>query len=146
MKLIKALPISNVDDGEYQTRTINRIYSYITGEKVIPLTISNNVTGGTVTNNSHFTEDGFLVDYLIEGATAWTDASVTNLSGVPVSDSFGSSAYKFGVSPTLTKDNVTVYKLYGSGNIAYGDNSWMYISESNQKLKYFHVVTEYKID
>lgn len=145
IKTINALPISNFNDGTNQTRTINRLYSYKTGENIIPLTLSDNVIGATIVNNSHYTETGFKVDYLIDGATTWTDNIITKITGLPVSNSFGNDSYILCKSACLTKNESINFRLFGNGNLVYGDNSWLYLSGGSQLLKYARIETEYKI-
>lgn len=143
IKTINAFPISNYDEGDIGSRAIGRLYSYLSGEKTIELTLSNNVTGATIVNNSHYTENGFKIDYLIKGASSWLDNISTKLTGLPTSNSFGNSDYVLYTNPTLTQNSIINIRIYGNGDLLFGSGSWLVATGDN--LKYVHLIHEYKI-
>lgn len=124
LKTVDALPISNFAYGDIANNSVARVYSYISGERVIPLTLSNNITGATIINKSHYTERGFCIDYEFSGQT-WSSSAVGNISGLPTSTEFTSSQYKFFANPTTTADKIFNIRLYGNGNIVSSAGTWI---------------------
>lgn len=145
LKTINALPLTNIGYGTVASRAIDRIYSYISGERIISLTLSDNVTGATIVNKSHFTESGFKVHYEIIDASTWVDSKITSITTLPTSDSFGSENYNIFISPSKQKDVVYNFRLYGNGNLLFSSGAWPYKSSSSY-LDNVIIDTEYVID
>ena len=145
MNTIDPLPIANFASGTYSSRSIARVYSYITGYETIALTLSGNVTGATIVNKSHFTDLGFKIHYEIIDASTWLDSQVTTLTTLPSSNSFGNDAYNIITTPSKQKDVVYNLRVYGNGNILFSNGSWVYKSASSY-LDNVIIDTEYIID
>ena len=143
LKTVDALPISNFAYGDIANNSVARIYSYISGERVIPLTLSNNVEGATVINKSHYTTRGFMIDYTFSGQSAWSGSSLTTLSGLPISSSFSSSDFYYFVNPTSTSDTIFNARINGSGAITQSSGSWIGSGGIGSIVK---IQYEYKID
>lgn len=144
IKTINKFPISNfVNDGDRGGRSISRFYSYISGEKVIDLTLSNNVSGATITNNSHFTETGFMIDYRIKNPTSWTDNIIANLSGLPSTNAYTDEDYFPIIAPNSNNTVVNVRVHPKNGNILKLSGGWIYGNDYTSADIVIH--KEYKI-
>lgn len=148
IKTINSLPISNFSDGTSQTRTVNRIYSYVTGEKVIGLTLSENVSGATIVNNSHYTRDGFKIDYWIKNASSWNNSSATTITGNPTTNNLTSEDFIVlrGFPGTNINTSVINLRFYPIAHtLSYYDASNLGGTALQSPAK-IHVDYEYKID
>ena len=125
LKTCDALPISNLAYGDITSKSVARIYSYITGERIIPLTLSSNVEGANIVNKSHYTERGFMIDYEFSGQTSWSSSTITTLSGLPESTQFTSSNYHYFTNTTSTTDAIVNLRINGSGAITQSSGSWI---------------------
>ena len=148
IKTINALPLSNFADGTSQTRTVNRVYSYITGEKIIALTLSENVTGATIINNSHYTPNGFKVDYWIKNASSWSNSSATSITGNPTTNALTSDDFTVvrGFPGTNINTSVINMRYYPIAHtLAYYDNSNLGGTALQSPAK-IHIDYEYPIN
>lgn len=148
IKTINALPLSNFQEGTSQTRTINRIYSYITGEKIISLTLSENVSGATIINNSHYTPNGFKVDYWIKNASTWNSSSATTITGNPTTNALTSDDFTVirGFPGTNINTSVINMRYYPIAHtLAYYDNSNLGGTALQSPAK-IHIDYEYPIN
>ena len=142
LKTVDALPVTNIGDGDITNNSIARIYSYVTGEKIIPLTLSANVEGATIVNKSHYTEDGFLIDYMFKDQTTWSGSTGTQITGIPASTSFTTSDYIFFACPTTTANVVFNIRIRGDGNITSSAGAWI---GGGGVGSIVHIKYEYKI-
>lgn len=142
LKTVDALPVNNIGDGDITNNSIARIYSYVTGEKIIPLTLSANVEGATIVNKSHYTEQGFLIDYMFKDQTAWSGSTGTQITGIPASTSFTTNDYIFFACPTTTANVVFNIRIRGDGNITSSAGAWI---GGGGVGSIVHVLYEYKI-
>lgn len=125
IKTSDALPISNLAYGDMVNKSVARVYSYISGERIIPLTLSNNVSGATIVNKSHYTDRGFMIDYQFSGQSSWSSSAITTISGLPESSSFGSSDYYYFTNPTTTADTIFNARINGAGNMTTSAGGWI---------------------
>ena len=125
IKTEDSLPISNFAYGTIANNSVGRVFSYISGERVIDLTLSNNVTGATVINKSHYTPRGFMIDFEFSGQTGWTDNVVTQISGLPTSTEFTSTDYYYFTCPTKTNDAIRNMRIAGSGALVNSAGTWI---------------------
>lgn len=124
LKTCDALPISNLADGDMVNNSVARIYSYITGEKIIPLTLSSNVEGASVKNKSHYTKRGFKIDYEFSGQTAWSSGYVTQITTLPASTEFTSGNQHYFTCPSTDNATIKNLRINGAGQITNASGSW----------------------
>ena len=125
LKTVDPLPITAFNNGDIGSRSIARLYSYITGEKIIPLTLSSNVDGATIINKSHYTQNGFKVDFEFSGQTSWGGSSVTTITGLPTTPDEIASKYRYFACPNKTKDTLINLRVSGTGIIVDGSGAWI---------------------
>ena len=125
LKFVDALPITNLSNyGTIANNSIARIYSYMNGERVIPLTLSSNVTNANIINKSHYTRRGFMIDYEFKDQDGWSTSSITTLSGLPASTLFTSSDYYYFINGSKTNDKIRNMRINGAGAITNASGTW----------------------
>ena len=144
LKTVDALPVDRVADGDITNNSVARIYSYVTGEKIIPLTLSANVEGATLINRSHYTRRGFKVDFEFGGQTVWSSSTVTSITGLPASTSSGQYTYRYFTVPTNSDTGIRNIRFSGTGLMVNGSGSWIGGNSGDLLLK-VKVAYEYDI-
>ena len=125
LKTVDALPVTALNDGDMVNNSIARIYSYITGEKIIPLTLSSNIENAVIRNKSHYTRTGFKIDLMFSDQTAWSGSSGSQIIGLPASTSFTNSEYIYFACPTNVVDKLFNIRLRGDGNFTTSAGAWI---------------------
>lgn len=125
LKTVDSLPITNINDGDITNNSVARIYSYVSGEKIIPLSLSDNVVGASIVNKSHYTEQGFKVDLEFSDAREWGGSVVTTITGLPASSEEPATKYRYFACPTKTKNSITNLRVSGTGIIVDGSGTWI---------------------